>query len=236
MGELSSIAVYCASSPGSGPSYAEAATLLGTLLGKRNVRLVYGGGHVGLMGVVADAVLAAGGEAHGFITRALAAMEVAHLGLTSLTVVETMHERKAAMAAAADGFVMLPGGFGTLDEFFEVATWTQLGIHAKPCGVLDVAGFFGPLRSLLDGAADAGFLRAEHRDMVIVDEDPAMLLDRMTAWVPPAVQKWLHPGPAVLPSPVPAQVRDKVAGTLLREERLRALDLDDLARSGDRVK
>lgn len=190
---LSSVAVYCGSSPGFDPAYAEAAAALGTLLGQRGIRLVYGGGHVDLMGVVADAALAAGGRAHGVITRALEAKELAHRSLTSLEVVETMHERKAAMADAADGFIMAPGGFGTLDEFFEVVTWTQLGIHAKPCGALDVQGFFAPLRAQIDATVAAGFVRPEHRDMITIDKDPAALLDRMAAWEPPAVQKWLGP-------------------------------------------
>jgi hypothetical protein len=190
---LKSVAVYCASSPGFDVAYARAAGRLGTMLAERGMKIVYGGGHVGLMGVVADAALSAGGEVHGIITRALQAKELAHHGLTSLAVAETMHERKAAMADAADAFVMLPGGFGTFDEFFEVVTWTQLGIHVKPCGVLDVAGFFTPLRGQLDAMTSAGFLRAEHRDMILIDEDPAALLDRLAAWVPPAVPKWLGP-------------------------------------------
>lgn len=187
------MAVYCASSPGFDAAYAGAATALGRLLAGRGIRLVYGGGHVGLMGVVADAALSAGGEVHGVITRALAAKELAHPGLTSLQVVETMHERKSVMADAAEGFVMLPGGFGTLDEFFEVLTWTQLGIHAKPCGVLDVNGFFGSLRSLLDAMVAAGFLREQHRDMVLIAADPEALLDRLAAWERPEVPKWLGP-------------------------------------------
>lgn len=193
MGELTSVAVYCASSPGFDAAFAGAATSLGRLLAGRGIRLVFGGGHVGLMGVLADAALSAGGQVHGVITRALAASELAHTRLTSLQVVETMHERKAAMADAADGFVMLPGGFGTLDEFFEVLTWTQLGIHAKPCGVLDVNGFFGPLRAMLDAMVAAGFLREQHRDMVLVGPDPAALLDRLAAWERPEVPKWLGP-------------------------------------------
>ena len=127
------------------------------------------------------------------ITEALVAKEVSHRGLARLQVVGTMHERKAAMADAADAFVMLPGGFGTLDEFFEVVTWTQLGIHAKPCGVLDAAGFFGPLRALVDGAVAAGFVHPAHRDMIVVDDHPARLLDRLAAWSPVTVSKWLDP-------------------------------------------
>jgi uncharacterized protein (TIGR00730 family) len=191
MTELTSVAIYCASSPGFELTYAQAAGNLGTMLAERGISLVFGGGHVGLMGVVADAVLSGGGQAHGVITRALQRKELAHRGLTSLEVTETMHERKASMADRADAFIMLPGGFGTFDEFFEVLTWTQLGIHAKPCGVLDVAGFFVPLRAQMDAMTSAGFLRPEHRDMVVMDADPAALLDRLAAWTPPQVQKWL---------------------------------------------
>jgi uncharacterized protein (TIGR00730 family) len=188
---ISSVAVYCGSNSGTDPLYARAAARLGRTLAERGLRLVYGGGHVGLMGTVADAVRQHGGEAHGVITEALQAKEIAHEGLTSLKVVKTMHERKAAMADAADAFIMLPGGFGTLDEFFEAVTWTQLGIHAKPCGVLDAAGFFAPLRALLDGAVTAGFVHPAHRDMVVMDDDPARLLDRLADWTPVTVNKWL---------------------------------------------
>ena len=188
---LSSAAVYCGSNSGNDPAYAQAAASLGRTLAVRGIRLVFGGGDVGLMGVVSAAVLEHGGEAHGVITEALRAKEIARGGLTSLRVVETMHERKAVMADAADAFIMLPGGFGTLDEFFEVLTWTQLGIHAKPCGVLDAAGFFAPLRALIDGAVAAGFVHPAHRDMVLMDDDPARLLDRLAGWTPPTVSKWL---------------------------------------------
>jgi uncharacterized protein (TIGR00730 family) len=187
----SSVAVYCGSNSGTDPAFTAAAASLGRLLAERGLRLVYGGGHVGLMGTVADAVLDGGGEAHGVITRALEQKEIAHAGLTSLRVTETMHERKAAMADAADAFVMLPGGYGTLDEFFEVLTWAQLGIQAKPCAILDVAGYFDPLRAFLDGAVAAGFVHPAHRDMVIMDDDPARLLDRLAAWTPVEVSKWL---------------------------------------------
>jgi uncharacterized protein (TIGR00730 family) len=188
---LPAVAVYCGSNRGADPAYARAAESLGRELAGRGIRLVYGGGHVGLMGVVADAVLAGGGQVHGVITRALEGKELAHRGLTELTVVETMHERKAAMADAADAFVMLPGGYGTLDEFFEALTWTQLGIHDKPCGVLDVAGYFSPLRELLDASNREGFVAAAHRDLVIAESDPARLLDRLAAWTPVTVSKWL---------------------------------------------
>jgi uncharacterized protein (TIGR00730 family) len=138
---------------------------VGRLLAERNVRLIYGGGHVGLMGILADAVLEQGGEVHGVITRALERKEIAHAGLTTLEVVETMHERKALMADAADAFVMLPGGFGTWEEFLEALTWTQLGVHLKPCGVLNVAEFFDPLIALIDQATKQRFVRSEHRDL-----------------------------------------------------------------------
>jgi len=189
--QLSAVAVYCGSNFGNDPAYAAAAASLGGTLAERGIRLVYGGGQVGLMGVVADAVLEGGGEVYGVITEALVAREVSHRGLARLQVVGTMHERKAAMADAADAFVMLPGGFGTFDEFFEMLTWTQLGIHAKPCGILDAAGFFGPLRALVDGAVTAGFVHPAHRDMIVLDDDPARLLDRLAAWSPVTVSKWL---------------------------------------------
>jgi uncharacterized protein (TIGR00730 family) len=189
--QLSSVAVYCGSNLGNDPAYARSAAALGRILAGRGIHLVFGGGDVGLMGTVAGAVLEYGGEAHGVITEALVAKEIAGGGLTSLRVVETMHERKAVMADAADAFIMLPGGFGTFDEFFEVLTWTQLGIHAKPCGILDVGGFFAPLRTMIDEAVTAGFVHPAHRDMVIMDGDPARLLDRLAGWAPVTVSKWL---------------------------------------------
>jgi uncharacterized protein (TIGR00730 family) len=192
--DLACVCVFCGSSPGADGAFADAAELLGRELGRRGIRLVYGGGRVGLMGVLADSALRAGAEVHGVITTTLRDKEVAHLGLTSLRVVATMHERKAAMAADADAFVMLPGGFGTLDEFFEVLTWTQLGIHAKPCGVLNVAGFFDPLLEMFEVAARQRFIRAEHRDMVVVGSDVSSMIERLAAWVPVTVAKWLDSG------------------------------------------
>jgi uncharacterized protein (TIGR00730 family) len=188
---LSAIAVYCGSNRGTDPAFAAAAVSLGRLLAEREIRLVYGGGHVGLMGIIADAVLDAGGEVFGVITRALEAKEVMHRGVTELLVTETMHERKAAMADAADAFIMLPGGYGTFEEFFEVLTWTQLGIHDKPCGVLDVGGYFAPLRDLLDAATGAGFVIPAHRNLVITESEPAALLDRLAVWTPVQLSKWL---------------------------------------------
>jgi len=152
---------------------------------------VYGGGHVGLMGVLADAVLEAGGDVMGVITRALEEKEVAHPGLTRLEVVTTMHERKALMADEADAFIMMPGGFGTFDEFFEVVTWTQLGIHEKPCGVLNVAHYFDPLLALIDSAVEQRFVRAEQWSMMVVSDDPDRLVDELAHREPIVIDKWL---------------------------------------------
>jgi uncharacterized protein (TIGR00730 family) len=178
---------------GNDPCFASAAREFGELLAKEGIALVYGGGHVGLMGVIADAVLANGGKAIGVIPRALWDREVGHRGLTELHIVETMHERKAMMASLADAFVALPGGLGTLEEIFEVWTWAQLGIHAKPLGFLDVAGFYGPLMGFLDGGVDAGFIRAQHRATALVDSDPVVLLRKVAGYEPPRVAKWITP-------------------------------------------
>ena len=157
----------------------------------RGLELVYGGGCVGLMGVLADAMLGAGGRVIGVIPRTLMQREVGHRGLTELKVVDSMHERKAEMVALSDGFIALPGGFGTLDEMFEVLTWAQLGVHAHPCGVLNSDGFFDALFAYLDRAVAEGFVRNEHRAMWMADDDPARLLDRFAAYRPPAIEKWL---------------------------------------------
>jgi hypothetical protein len=185
------ICVFCGSSPGALPAYAEAAGRLGRLLAGRGLGLVYGGGNVGLMGVVAAAVIAAGGEVTGVIPRALVRREVGHGGLPDLRIVGTMHERKALMAELADGFIALPGGIGTLDEWFEIWTWAQLGLHRKPCGLLDVAGYYGPLITFLDHMVEQRFLRKSHRALVLVDDDPERLLDRMAGFAPPTVEKWI---------------------------------------------
>ena len=164
---------------GADPAYRLAAQALGRTLAERGVGLVYGGASVGLMGVVADAALAAGGEVVGVMPEALVAREIAHPGLTALRVVQTMHERKAVMAAESDGFVALPGGIGTLEELFEVWTWAQLGIHAKPCGVLDVGGYYAPLLAFLDRGVAEGFVRPAQRAALLVDDDPGRMLDRL---------------------------------------------------------
>lgn len=178
------VCVFCGSSAGRRPAYAGAARALGVELVRRGAGLVYGGASVGLMGVLADAVLERGGEAIGVIPRALVERELAHPGLTALHVVETMHERKTLMSELADGFIALPGGMGTLDELAEAITWGQLGIHAKPCGLLDVHGYFGPLLAFADHAVAEGFLRPEHRAAVSVTTDPGELLELMsrTRW------------------------------------------------------
>lgn len=186
------ICVFCGSSAGRRPLYVEAARALGRLLAARGCGLVYGGASVGLMGEVADAVLQAGGEVDGVIPHALEARELAHRGLTRLHVVDSMHDRKSLMADLADGFVALPGGMGTIEEMCEVLTWAQLGLHGKPCGLLDVAGYYHPLVAFFDHAVAEGFLRPEHRDMVLRAEDPARLLDLMGSWRPPDVPKWIR--------------------------------------------
>lgn len=188
---LSTLCVFCGSNAGARPEYRDAATALGATLAARRVRLVYGGGHVGLMGVVADAVLTGGGDVVGVITDGLQAREVGHTGLPDLRVVATMHERKALMASMADAFVALPGGAGTLDEFFEAWTWTQLGIHRKPVGLLNVAGYFDPLLAFLGRAVADRFIREEHAAAVVVDDQVERLLDRLAAASPVRSDKWL---------------------------------------------
>jgi uncharacterized protein (TIGR00730 family) len=185
------VCVFTGSSSGRRDDYHAAAGDLGRELAARGIELVYGGASVGLMGAVADAALAAGGRVTGVIPAALVAMEVAHPGLPDLRVVSSMHERKAAMADLSDGFIALPGGWGTLDELFEVLTWAQLGLHAKPCGVLNVAGYFDPLLAFMDHMIDEGFVRAGHRPMLSVAGSAADLLSRMAAYQAPAIDKWV---------------------------------------------
>jgi hypothetical protein len=192
--ELRRVCVFCGSSLGARPDYADAARVLGAELAARSIGLVYGGAHVGLMGAVADACRQAGGEVVGVIPGSLVEAEAAHTDLDDLRIVSTMHERKALMADLSDGFVALPGGFGTLDEFCEVLTWSQLGLHspAKPCGLVDVAGFFGPLIALFDSAVDQGFLRPENRRLVLAAADPSTMLDALAGWqAPPPIRKWV---------------------------------------------
>ncbi|MBV9839977.1 MAG: TIGR00730 family Rossman fold protein [Sphingomonadaceae bacterium] len=167
---MNRLAVYCGSSPGADPIHGETAAMVGRTLGERGIGVVYGGGRNGLMGKVADAALAAGGEVIGVIPEALVAAEVAHPGCTRLETVDTMHERKARMTELSDGFIVLPGGIGTMDELFEALSWAQLGYHAKPVGILEVGGFYAPLLAFLDGLVPAGFLREKHRRNLLVSE------------------------------------------------------------------
>jgi uncharacterized protein (TIGR00730 family) len=186
------VCVFCGSRPGARPEYAAAARALGGAIAAGGGGLVYGGASVGVMREIADAVLAAGGEVIGVIPRALVDREVAHEGLTELRVVPTMHVRKATMAELADGFVALPGGFGTLDELFEILTWAQLGMHRKPVGLLNVAGFWDPLLALVEHMVEEGFVPEDQRALLLVERDPVSLLARMDTWVPPVLgPKWI---------------------------------------------
>jgi uncharacterized protein (TIGR00730 family) len=185
------ICVYCGSNPGNDERYAEATVALAEAIVAAGCGLVYGGAAVGLMGLVADTALAAGGEVIGVMPTHLVAAEIAHPGLTELHEVATMLERKTLMADLSAAFVALPGGYGTLDELFEVLTWSQLGIHAKPAGLLDVAGFWHGLTGFLDHAVVEGFIKPAHRTMLLVDEDPTRLLHRLDTWAAPTVNKWV---------------------------------------------
>jgi uncharacterized protein (TIGR00730 family) len=188
---LRSICVFCGSNVGAREEYAAAAAALGTLLGERGIRVVTGAGNVGLMGVVADAALAAGGEVIGVIPQVLVDKELAHQGLTELRIVTSMHERKALMAELSEAFLALPGGLGTFEELFEVLTWSQLGIHHKPCGCLNVLGYFDALEGLLERAVGEGFLRVEHRGLLVVEDDASSLVQRLSEHNIGHVGKWL---------------------------------------------
>lgn len=199
---MKSVAVFCGSSTGNNPEYMELARALGHDIAARGLKLVFGGGHVGLMGAVADAALESGGEVIGVIPQALMNKELGHTGITELRVTTSMHDRKATMEREAEGFIALPGGFGTLDEFFEILTWGQLGIHHKPCGILDTkTGFFRHLLAFADDAVEAGFVRADHRDMLLVETQASALLDRMSTWQSTATPKWVQQTPNGVPIP-----------------------------------
>jgi uncharacterized protein (TIGR00730 family) len=186
------ICVFCGSSPGARPAYAEATAEVARLLAGEGIGVVYGGGHVGLMGVLADTAMAAGGEVIGVMPQALVDREIGHTGISELRVVGSMHERKALMADLSDAFVALPGGAGTLEELFEVYTWAQLGLHDKPCGLLDVEDYYAGLAAFLDHAVRERFLREEHRAMLIVEREPRALIDRLAKFEPRAVTpKWI---------------------------------------------
>ena len=188
---LHTVCVFCAANPGLNPAYATQATAMGRFLAESGRRVVFGGGRTGLMGALADGALAAGGEVIGIMPRHLVDREVAHTGLTELLVVESMHERKSRLADLSDGFLAMPGGLGTLEELFEVWTWGQLGLHRKPYGLLEVGGFFGPLLGFIDHAVREGFIRQEYRDLLVVDTEPASLISRMEAMLPPALPRWV---------------------------------------------
>lgn len=192
MKKIKSICVYCGSSPGRLDAYATAARALATSLVEQNIRLVYGGANVGIMGLLADTVLQLGGEVVGVIPEALVQKEVAHTGLTKLYVTQSMHERKTLMAELSNGFIALPGGIGTLEELFEVWTWAQLGFHDKPCGLLNIEGYFDSLALFLDHAVAEQFVKQPHRSMLIVESDPEAILERFRNYTPPVVGKWLE--------------------------------------------
>ena len=185
------ICVFCGSNSGRGDKYQSMAVKLGRALAERGLGLVYGGGKVGLMGTIADAVLERGGEVIGVIPEDLVKKEVAHKGLTDLRIVGSMHERKALMARLSDGFIAMPGGFGTLDEFCEILTWTQLGLHRKPSGILDVGGYFDHFLKFVDHSVSQGFIRQEHRDLLLVERAPEALLDAFAGYKPVNLDKWL---------------------------------------------
>jgi len=190
---MNRICVYCGSSPGKLPEYREAARALGNELAARGLGLVYGGAGIGVMGAVADGVLEKGGKAIGVIPYSLATKEVAHDGLDELIVVTSMHERKAKMAELSDGFIALPGGWGTIEEIFEMLTWAQLGFHEKPCGLLNVRSYFDHLFAFLENAIDQRFVKEEHRPMIIMEDLPGVLLDRFGDYRAPRVRKWIGP-------------------------------------------
>jgi uncharacterized protein (TIGR00730 family) len=189
---MKNITVFCGSNSGFRTEYAEAARNLARLFVSQNIRLVYGGGNVGLMGIIADEVMRAGGEVIGIIPDSLDKKEVGHRAITELRVVGSMHERKAQMAELADGFIAMPGGIGTFEEFFEILTWAQLGFHEKPCAVLNIAGYYDGLLALCDNAVSEGFLRPAHRQLILEDSNPEILLEKMRNLKPLPLEKWIE--------------------------------------------
>jgi uncharacterized protein (TIGR00730 family) len=194
MNHFSRICVYCGANQGSRPDYLNSAAALGSELARRQIGLVYGGGSLGMMGAVARAARDAGGDVHGVIPEALKPKEISGAAIGHLEVVDSMHTRKARMVALADGFIAMPGGFGTFEELFETITWSQLGIHAKPIGLLNVAGYYDPLCRMIEQAIGEGFIRADYADLLVVSPAPAELLDRMSVHRPPkSVVQWVTP-------------------------------------------
>lgn len=192
MSEIQRVAVFCGSNPGLRPEYVKGAKALGHTLAARGIGLVYGGSNVGLMAALADEMLDELGDVIGVIPRSLVEREVANTALSDLRIVASMHERKALMAELADGFIAMPGGVGTLEEFFEMWTWAQLGMHRKPCGLLNIEGYFDPLLEFLNRTVEEKFVRQVHREMVIVESEPAALLNRFEEYEPPQVVKWVN--------------------------------------------
>jgi uncharacterized protein (TIGR00730 family) len=188
---MNTICVYCGSNPGLLPDYRESARLLGYEMAARGLGLVYGGASIGIMGAIADAVLEKGGRVTGVIPHSLATREVSHDGLDELIVVSSMHERKAKMAELSDGFIALPGGWGTMEELFEMLTWAQLGLHEKPCGLLNVASYYDTLYTFLENAIEQQFVKPEYRPMIMMDDSPTSLLDRFKDYRAPRVKKWI---------------------------------------------
>ena len=189
---LQTVCVFCGANPGADPAYTNAATAMGRFLAGSGRRIVFGGGRTGLMGALADGALGAGGEIIGVMPRNLIEREVAHTGLSELRVVESMHERKALLSDLSNGFLAMPGGLGTMEELFEVWTWGQLGLHRKPCGLLEVNGFYAPLLAFLDHAVDEGFISERNRSVLVVDNEPAALIARMEAVKPAPVRQWIE--------------------------------------------
>jgi hypothetical protein len=186
------ICVFCGSNPGNNPEYVKAAHALGECIAKSGAELVYGGGNVGIMGEIANAVLAGGGRAIGVIPKTLVDKELAHRSLTELRVVNTMHERKALMSELSDAFIALPGGIGTLEEFFEVLTWAQLGFQKKPCGLLNIAGYYDHLIAFIDKMVSEGFLNESHRELMVIEKDPDAIIEKLKSHKPVFTDKWLN--------------------------------------------
>jgi uncharacterized protein (TIGR00730 family) len=194
MPSLNKICVFCGSNSGTNPAYAAAALKLGQLVAARGSTLVYGGAKAGLMGIIADAALAGGGQVIGVIPRGVIPKEIAHAGLTELRTVASMHERKALMEQLSDAFVAMPGGFGTLDEFFEILTWAQLGLHRKPCGIYNVNGYYDRLLAMLDHSMQEGLLKPQHRRLIVADDNPEALLTHLADFESPQTAKWADRG------------------------------------------
>ena len=192
---MNSICVFCGSNPGKSSIYADATRATVRAIAAAGMKIVFGGGKVGLMGVVADAAIASGVHVTGVSPRRLLEHEVVHEGLSELHIVESMHERKVVMSKMSDAFIVLPGGMGTFDEMFEIITLNQLGVQHKAFGLLNVAGFYDPLLVFLDHAVEQRFVRAEHRDMIVVDDDPVRLIQRLKAWTMPEISKWMDRKP-----------------------------------------